>query len=62
MAEKQKITKDQVIWQTEKFVIFREADGSISRYMPAFKAKFPVTLTEQQLEIVRDAALLWEDL
>jgi glutathione peroxidase-family protein len=62
MANKQSITKEQIIWQTEKFVIFREPDGSISRYMPAFKAKFPVTISEQQIQAVRAEAQNWEDL
>jgi hypothetical protein len=39
-----KISRDQIVWQGEKFVIYRDPEKGLMRYLPQFKAAWPVTV------------------
>jgi hypothetical protein len=50
MAEKLTIQRDQILWESVGFIIFRDDDGSLWRYMPSFQQKFPVTIMEKPVD------------
>lgn len=55
-----KISRDQVVWQGDEFIIYRDPEKGLMRYLPQFKASWPVTFVTNVTEI--DAQKIWDDL
>lgn len=49
-----KISKDQVVWQTDKIIVFRDEQGRVWRYMKEFRQMWPIEVGESKPESISD--------
>ncbi len=53
-----KILRDQVVWEGDKFILYRDPERGLMRYLPQFKAEWPVTVVAE----VKSEQEIWDDL